>query len=194
VAAVGAFCVHAYATLSAQVHENHLFAAVPLLVLASAGREAFRPICAGVSAVVALSFSPLSASAQSVPATGPSVDQSHVDIVYGDGDEGAIYVGPITVTARPTTVDLAPGDMLFGDNDEGAIAEGPAQVTADVLDVANAPQAAPDLIFAGDDEGGMPVDLSAFRGRGNITWSELNGGASNTLSAVDAMQASDGCY
>ena len=40
--ASAAFLVHAYATLSAQVHENHLFAAVPLLVLASAGRRAFR--------------------------------------------------------------------------------------------------------------------------------------------------------
>src|SRR6185369_2051954 len=50
------FTVHAYATLSAQVHENHLFAAVPLLVLASAGRRAFWPICLGVSAVVALNL------------------------------------------------------------------------------------------------------------------------------------------
>jgi hypothetical protein len=55
-AAVGGFCVHAYAVLSAQVHENHLFAAVPLLVLASAGRRAFRPIAVGVSAVVALNL------------------------------------------------------------------------------------------------------------------------------------------
>ena len=53
---MAAFLVHAYATLSAQVHENHLFAAVPLLVLASAGRRAFRPICVGVSAVVALNL------------------------------------------------------------------------------------------------------------------------------------------
>jgi hypothetical protein len=55
-AGLAAFLVHAYATLSAQVHENHLFAAVPLLVLASAGRRAFRPICVGVSAVVALNL------------------------------------------------------------------------------------------------------------------------------------------
>jgi hypothetical protein len=55
-AGVAAFLVHAYATLSAQVHENHLFAAVPLLVLASAGRRAFWPICLGVSAVVALNL------------------------------------------------------------------------------------------------------------------------------------------
>jgi hypothetical protein len=55
-AAVGGFTVHAYATLAAQVHENHLFAAVPLLVLASAGRPGFRPIAIGVSAVVALNL------------------------------------------------------------------------------------------------------------------------------------------
>ena len=55
-AAVGAFTVHAYFTLSAQVHENHLFAAVPLLVLAAAGRRAFWPIGVGVSAVVALNL------------------------------------------------------------------------------------------------------------------------------------------
>jgi hypothetical protein len=55
-AGVGAFVVHAYATLSAQVHENHLFAAVPLLVLAAAGTRAFWPVCAAVSAVVALNL------------------------------------------------------------------------------------------------------------------------------------------
>jgi hypothetical protein len=51
---VGAFTVHAYATLSAQVHENHMVAAVPLLVLAAAGRPRFTPICILVTAVVAL--------------------------------------------------------------------------------------------------------------------------------------------
>lgn len=55
-AGVAAFLVHAYATLSAQVHENHLFAAVPLLIVAAAGRRVFRPICAVVSAVVALNL------------------------------------------------------------------------------------------------------------------------------------------
>jgi hypothetical protein len=55
-AATGAFIVHAYATLGAQVHENHLFAAVPLLVLASAGRRALRPVCAAVTAIVALNL------------------------------------------------------------------------------------------------------------------------------------------
>jgi hypothetical protein len=55
-AGLAAFLVHAYATLSAQVHENHLFAAVPFLVLASAGRRAFLPIGVGVSVVVALNL------------------------------------------------------------------------------------------------------------------------------------------
>ena len=54
VAAVGAFSVHAYAVLGAQVHENHLFAAMPLLVVAAARRRRFVPILAGVSAFLAL--------------------------------------------------------------------------------------------------------------------------------------------
>jgi hypothetical protein len=55
-AAVGAFTTHAYATLSAQVHENHLYAALPLLALASAGRPAFRPVLFVVSAIFALNL------------------------------------------------------------------------------------------------------------------------------------------
>jgi hypothetical protein len=54
--ALGAFLMHAYATLSAQVHENHLFAAVPLLALAAAGRRRFTPIFVAVSAIVALNL------------------------------------------------------------------------------------------------------------------------------------------
>jgi hypothetical protein len=56
VAAVGAFTTHAYATLSAQVHENHLYAAPPLLALAAAGRPAFRPVLYAVSAIFALNL------------------------------------------------------------------------------------------------------------------------------------------
>jgi len=55
-AALGAFCVHAYFTLSAQVHENHLFAAVPLLALAAAGRRRFAPILAATTVIVALNL------------------------------------------------------------------------------------------------------------------------------------------
>ena len=83
-AAVGAFTVHAYFTLSAQVHENHLFAAVPLLVLASAGRRAFWPICVGVSAVVAL----------------------NMNVFYGFGD-GIGYALPRGMTIVDVTVILA---------------------------------------------------------------------------------------
>ena len=56
VAAVGAFSVHAYAVLGAQVHENHLFAAMPLLVIAAATRRRYVPVLAGVSAFLALSM------------------------------------------------------------------------------------------------------------------------------------------
>jgi len=82
--AVAAFLVHAYATLSAQVHENHLFAAVPLLVLASAGRRAFVPICVGVSAVVAL----------------------NLNLFYGFGD-GIGHALPRDMTVIDVTVILA---------------------------------------------------------------------------------------
>jgi hypothetical protein len=84
VAGVAAFIVHAYATLSAQVHENHLFAAVPLLVLASAGRRAFVPICIGVSGVVAL----------------------NLNVFYGFGD-GIGYALPRGITVIDVTVILA---------------------------------------------------------------------------------------
>lgn len=83
-AAVGGFLVHAYATLSAQVHENHLFAAVPFLLLASAGRRAFRPICIGVSAVVAL----------------------NLNLFYGFGD-GIGYALPRGLTIVDATVIVA---------------------------------------------------------------------------------------
>jgi hypothetical protein len=83
-AGLAAFLVHAYATLSAQVHENHLFAAVPLLVLASAGRRAFRPICIGVSAVVAL----------------------NLNLFYGFGD-GIGYALPRWLTIVDVTVIVA---------------------------------------------------------------------------------------
>ncbi|MBI3263701.1 MAG: hypothetical protein HYZ58_11210 [Acidobacteria bacterium] len=55
-AGVGAFLVHAYFVLAVQVHENHLYTAVPLLALAAAGRPSFRPMFACVSAIVALNL------------------------------------------------------------------------------------------------------------------------------------------
>lgn len=83
-AGVAAFLVHGYATLSAQVHENHLFAAVPLLVLASAGRRAFMPIGIGVSVVVAL----------------------NLNLFYGFGD-GIGYALPRGITIVDLTVIVA---------------------------------------------------------------------------------------
>ena len=54
--ALAALLVHAYSTLSAQVHENHLFAAVPFLILAAAGRPAFTPILVALTAIYALNL------------------------------------------------------------------------------------------------------------------------------------------
>ncbi len=84
VAGVGGFTIHAYATLSAQVHENHLFGAVPLLVLAAAGRPAFRPILLTVSAIVAL----------------------NLNLFYGFG-EGVGYGFPRALTVIDATVLLS---------------------------------------------------------------------------------------
>ena len=54
--AVGAFLMHAYATLASQVHENHLYAAVPLLVLVAAQKPRYRPILWAVSAIFFLNL------------------------------------------------------------------------------------------------------------------------------------------
>jgi hypothetical protein len=56
IAALGALLVQSYAVLSAQVHENHLFAAVPLLAIAAAGRRAFVPVLVAVSTIFALNL------------------------------------------------------------------------------------------------------------------------------------------
>ena len=83
-AAVGAFTTHAYATLSAQVHENHLYAALPLLTLASAGRPAFRPVLLVVSAIFAL----------------------NLNLFYGFGEDVG-YALPRGITVIDATVVLA---------------------------------------------------------------------------------------
>ena len=82
--AVGAFLVHAYATLAVSVHENHLFAAVPLLALASAGRPRFVPIFMTVSAIMAL----------------------NLNLFYGIGSEMG-YAIPRGITILDATVVLA---------------------------------------------------------------------------------------
>jgi hypothetical protein len=84
VAAAGAFCTHAYATLAAQVHENHLYAAVPLLALAAAGRPAFRPVLLAVSAIFAL----------------------NLNLFYGIGEDVG-YALPRGITVVDATVVLA---------------------------------------------------------------------------------------
>ena len=55
-AALAGFAIHAYATLAAQVHENHLYAAVPFLTLAAAGRRRFTPVLIAVSAIFTLNL------------------------------------------------------------------------------------------------------------------------------------------
>lgn len=55
-AGVAAFLVHAYFVLAVQVHENHMFMAVPFLALAATGRPSFRPMFVSVSAIVALNL------------------------------------------------------------------------------------------------------------------------------------------
>jgi hypothetical protein len=54
--ALAAFLVHAYATLSAQVHENHLFAAVPFMTIAAAERPGYRRLLWAISAIFALNL------------------------------------------------------------------------------------------------------------------------------------------
>jgi hypothetical protein len=55
-AAYAAFVVCAYFTLSAQVHENHFFLAVPLLAIAAALRRKFAPVLAALSVIWALNL------------------------------------------------------------------------------------------------------------------------------------------
>jgi hypothetical protein len=54
--ALAAFIVHAYATLSAQVHENHVFPTIPLLAIAAAARPRLRPVFWAMNVIVALNL------------------------------------------------------------------------------------------------------------------------------------------
>ncbi len=80
--ALGAFHMHAYATLAAQVHENHLFATIPLLVLAAAGRPEYRPLAWVVSAIFAV----------------------NLNLFYGISEYQ--YLGRFMIPRRATVVDL----------------------------------------------------------------------------------------
>ena len=54
--AAGAFALHAYFMLAVQVHENHLFLALPLLAAAAASDVRFRPVAAAISVAMALNL------------------------------------------------------------------------------------------------------------------------------------------
>lgn len=54
--ACAGFIVHAYFVLGVQVHENHLYLALPMLAAAAAARPALRPVFLGVSTVFALNL------------------------------------------------------------------------------------------------------------------------------------------
>ena len=54
--ALAGFCAYAYALLAAQVHENHLYLAVPLFALAGALDRRYRPIFWATSAIVTLNL------------------------------------------------------------------------------------------------------------------------------------------
>jgi hypothetical protein len=54
--AAGAFAVHAYFVLAVQVHENHLYLALPLLAAAAAALPLLRPPLVALSAISALNL------------------------------------------------------------------------------------------------------------------------------------------
>jgi hypothetical protein len=141
------------------------------------------------SAVVALSLSPLAANAQTAPNTGPAAGQVRtLQIAFGDGDDGAYYVDTSNIQPAPATVTLSPGDVLYGDTDQGPIAEGPALVTAGTPADGSTAAVAQDLVFSDDGAGGMPVDLSAFKGRSNLTANELAGGQATVAQNIELAQ------
>jgi hypothetical protein len=55
-AGLAGFLVHAYTTLAAQVHENHLFAAMPFLAFAAAGRKRYLPLLVTLSGIFTLNL------------------------------------------------------------------------------------------------------------------------------------------
>lgn len=54
--AAGAFAIHVYFMLAVQVHENHLFLAIPLLAAAAAADPRYRKVAAAISAVMTLNL------------------------------------------------------------------------------------------------------------------------------------------
>ena len=85
VSGLAAFLVHAYFVLSAQVHENHLFPAIPLALVAGIGRPRWRKPFAALSVIQALNFA----------------------FFYGVSEDIALPALPRTFTIVDTTVWLA---------------------------------------------------------------------------------------
>jgi hypothetical protein len=84
-AAAAAFLVHAYVVLATQVHENHLFAAMPFLALAAARRPQFFPVFVAISAVFAL----------------------NMNLLYGLGRDDLRYALPRTMAGVDLTLAVA---------------------------------------------------------------------------------------
>ncbi len=82
--ALAAFTVHAYAVLALQVHENHLFLALPLLAIVAAARPQYRTLFLAVTAIAGL----------------------NLNLVYGFGEEVG-YAMPRTLTGIDATVIVA---------------------------------------------------------------------------------------
>jgi hypothetical protein len=55
-AALGGWCAYAYAMLAAQVHENHWYPVIPLLIVAAAADRRYRGVMAAISLVAALNL------------------------------------------------------------------------------------------------------------------------------------------
>ena len=82
--ALAAFTVHAYSVLALQVHENHLFLALPLLAIVAATQPQYRTLFLAVTGIAAL----------------------NLNLVYGFG-EGVGYAIPRALTGIDATVIVA---------------------------------------------------------------------------------------
>ena len=82
--ALAAFTVHAYSVLALQVHENHLFLALPLLAIVAATEPQYRTLFLAVTGIAAL----------------------NLNLLYGFG-EGVGYAIPRTLTGIDPTVIVA---------------------------------------------------------------------------------------
>src|SRR4029078_9276141 len=53
---LGAWCVYTYTMLGVQVHENHLFLAVPFIIVAAGLDRSLRPLAWAVSGIAAMNM------------------------------------------------------------------------------------------------------------------------------------------